>query len=126
MIALGIEQAGIADVLARADRLADNVQRDVQAVVDRYAALIAREAKGFAPVDEGDLRSTIRPLIERFAAQVIAGGIPGDSGALVDYADVVELGQLSNPNYPAQPYLGPAFETHRAAFVRDLREAAAP
>lgn len=90
------------------------VQRRVQEVVDRYAEIIAREAKGLAPVDSGTLRASIRYELYELAARVLAA---------TPYAAAVELGRTDNPNYPVQPFLAPALEIHRTAFERDLESA---
>lgn len=110
---------GMADVLGALDRYARAVPPRVSAVVERFTEIVAREAKGLAPVDTGDLRGTIRAVLSRIASEgvgeVHAGGIDG-----VDYALWVEVGTRFSP---AQPYLVPALEAHRAAFVRAIREA---
>ena len=91
----------------------------VEAVVERYTVLIAREMQGLAPVDTGRLRGSIGSELRRIAGQVV-----GYVFARADHAIYPELGVASNPNYPRQPYLRPALETHRAAFYRDLKRAA--
>lgn len=97
----------------------------VEAVVVEFTALITRDAQGNAPVDSGDLRSTIRGVLEQaaqaVAARIVAGGIPGAAtGRLVDYALFVELGTA---NAAAQPFLFPAFERHRLPFIEAVRRA---
>jgi hypothetical protein len=76
-----------------------------------------------APEDEGDLKETGRVEPEQpdgsMEARVVFGGKSG-SNKYVDYADVVEEGDPDRPNYPAQPYLGPA-----ARDVDDLADVAA-
>lgn len=85
------------------------VEKDVQALIRRYAYLIEQEAKRLCPVDTGNLRSTIRTELEEFAGAVVVGA---------DYAAFVELGTHDSP---AQPYLFPAWEMYREAFIRDLQ-----
>lgn len=119
-----VDTAEVNRLLAQIERAGRQVQDVAERVVKDYLELIAREAKGYAPVDEGDLRSTIRVELERLAGAVIAGGIPGaETGKMVDYADVVELGRRDNPNYKPQPYLRPAFEQHAPGFARALQAA---
>ena len=109
--------SGVKGVQAALRAAEGRARSAVQGVVNRYAATIAREAKGLAPVDTGALRESIRYVLSRFAAEVIAGN------EAVTWAAVVELGRADNAGYPIQPYLGPAFEMHRAAFVRDITAA---
>ena len=113
-MSLALSVSGASDV-ARAIREAqDRAQDAVQAVVERYADAIAREAKGFAPVDTGALRGSIRTALSRFSADILAGDDE------ITYAAFVELGTI---NAAAQPFLAPAFEANRAPFVRDLKAA---
>lgn len=110
---------------------AADVQRRVEAVVEEYALLIERDAKANAPVDTGDLRSTIRSVLNGVSAEVLAGGIPGEAtGEVVEHAAAIEFGlsysRLSDRaqvQTQAQPYLFPAYEANRAAFVEALRAA---
>ena len=71
---------------------------------------IALTAEAFAkvecPVDTGNLRNSITHDSDEKSAVV---------GTNVEYAAYVELG-TSNPNYPRQPYLQPAFENHMAQY----------
>jgi HK97 gp10 family phage protein len=76
--------------------------------VDRAADHIVNLAQQLCPVDEGDLRSTIRKegdagTGERF---VKAGGISGPN-KFVDYGAFVEYGTDKSP---AQPFFFPAVE----------------
>lgn len=67
-------------------------------------------SKGLVPVDEGDLKSTLRVEQEARtgAASLIAGGIPGkETGKDVSYAQFVEWGTATAP---AQPFMKPAVE----------------
>lgn len=110
-----VDLSGVQDVIAAAARASVAVRVRVQAVIDRYTEIIAREARGLAPVDTGELRQSIQAELGPLASTILASA---------PHAAVVELGRSDNPNYPAQPFLGPAVEMHRAAFERDLRAAA--
>lgn len=96
---------------------ARRVEAAVAAVVTEYALLIQRDAQVLAPVDTGALRDSIRVELEALAARVLAGGTLD-----VDYERFVEFG---TSRAPAQPFLFPAFERHKAAFVRAVRAAVA-
>lgn len=110
----------------------------VRAVVERFTDLVAREAQGLAPYDQGDLRASIRGFMDA-AAQAILGRVE----AAAPHAPYVEFGtgaRVAIPagleqaarkfyvdgsgNSPAQPFLFPAFEMHRADFVRAIKRAA--
>lgn len=71
------------------------------------ADLIADLAQQLAPEDEGTLKDSkqVRPGDEP-GTYIVSFGGPGTGAE--DYATIVEYGDPSNPNYPAQPYLGPA------------------
>src|SRR3982750_1553032 len=90
--------------LARVD--ASSVLRDLQS-----AGVLDMEAG--VPVRTGDLRSTIRAGdVDRDHAEILAGGIPGASGQMVDYPVYVELGTRQ---MKAQPFMKPALYRRRSA-----------
>lgn len=111
MFTLSVNTSEVQAVVANLARAGERATAAAQAVIDRYAALIAREAKGLAPFDTGALRASIRAELSRLAAVVLSD---------LPYSSAVELGVRSRPAYPAQPFLGPALETHRSGFTRDL------
>lgn len=80
---------------------------NVSAVTKHVAEEVAADARLIVPVDEGDLKSTIR--VEDAGdgkARVVAGGEHGHvTGKPVDYAGYVELGTRY---MEAQPYLKPS------------------
>lgn len=78
----------------------------IDAGAKQAAEYVADLAQQLAPEDTGDLKASkqVTPG-ERPGSYIVSFG-GGDSG--VDYAEIVEYGDPSNPNYPAQPYLGPA------------------
>lgn len=86
-----------------------SVSRGLPAAVDRGVFRTAQEvyedADANVPVDTGDLRASGR--IEPDAPDGSASYQVVYGGGAVDYARWVEEGN-DNPNYPAQPYLGPA------------------
>lgn len=133
MITLNVTgDRAIGSAIARA------VQARVEAVnraIERGTNLVAREAQGLAPYDDGELRGSIRPLIERLAGMVVAGAphapyVEFGTGDLVEIPEGAE--EAARAFYvnglgmtPAQAFLRPALEMHRAEIVRDLREAMA-
>lgn len=111
---LSLNATGVREVNALLARATRDTEAAAQAVVDRYAGLVEREAKALAPVDTGALRQNIRAELGRLAASVVSD---------LPYSAAVELGRADLPAYPVQPYLVPAFERHRAGFLRDLKRA---
>ena len=89
-------------------------RRGIADLVARYLEIIAREARGLAPVDTGALRESIETdaarVLTELAGLVVAGA---------DYAAFVEHG---TSRMAAQPFLFPAFEMHARAFYDDLRQ----
>jgi hypothetical protein len=81
----------------------------------------AEIARQLCPVDEGDLKSTVR--IERVRARLWklkAGGIPGTAtGKFVDYALYVEGGTI---HQEAQPFIHPAMVEARKNLLRRLAQ----
>jgi HK97 gp10 family phage protein len=74
---------------------------------------VADVMRDLAPVDTGDMRSTIRVLdVTANNARIGAGGIPGAvTGNLVDYVVYVERG---TSKMSAQPFMRPALYRYRA------------
>ena len=84
-----------------------------RAGVNRLADLIVEDAVRLSPIDEGDLRSTIRHggVSGNGTVTFYAGGKRGAvTGKMVDYAHHVEYGTGRGP---AQPYLRPAIIKNR-------------
>lgn len=82
-----------------------------QAAVTAAAAQVEAHAKTTAPVDTGNLRSSIqaRP----------AGALAADVVAQAEYAIYQEFGTYK---MAAQPFMGPAAEAVRPAFEAAMRQ----
>lgn len=94
----------------------------VQAGTDRAAEQVLDLAQQLCPVDSGDLKGSGR-VGRSTRAGGGAGSIAGRVGTVgqvaqssvifgggdITYAQYVEYGN-GNPNYPAQPFLGPALK----------------
>lgn len=93
------------------DTFLDGLDEAIDSGTHARATRVKDQAVENAPEDEGDLKETGRVEPEQpdgsGVARVVFGGKSG-SHKYVDYAHVVEQGNPDNPNYPAQPYLGPA------------------
>lgn len=89
------------------------LRQRVKDLVKLRLLLIETDAKLFAPVDTGRLRSAIH-------SEVDANGLGGSVEVDVDYAVYQEFGTT---RIPAHPFLAPAFEKNRLPFIADLRAA---
>jgi hypothetical protein len=106
--------------------------------IERSAINIEREAKNLCPVDFGILRSSIEKTVDASDAGRI---LSAEVGTNVEYAPFVEFGTgsgVSVPagqeefamqfkgktgrkrNYPARPFLFPAWERERPKFVKSM------
>ncbi len=91
-----------ADQVARLQRAMERmpalVQQELGKAVVKLILIIEATAKKACPVDTGNLRSSITPVVESWAR--------GFVGTNVEYAPFVEYGTR---HAPAQPFLEPAF-----------------
>lgn len=73
---------------------------------------VADVMRQLAPVDEGDMVSTVRPsVISETLGRVTVGGMPGEvTGKPVGYAHYVERG---TSKMSAQPFMRPALFRYR-------------
>jgi HK97 gp10 family phage protein len=106
--------------------------------IERSAINIEREAKNACPVDFGILRSSIEKTVDASDAGRI---LSAEVGTNVEYAPFVEFGTgsgVSVPagqeefamqfkgktgrkrNYPARPFLFPAWEQERPKFLKSM------
>lgn len=90
------------------------------AVMRATAARIEADAKLAAPVDTGNLRSSISSTA---SGDVRTGEISIEVGPTADYGIYVELG---TSRARAQPYLFPAADRHEDAFYKAMAAAAEP
>lgn len=79
-------------------KMPDLIAEELGNAVRDLVLLVEEVAKRNCPVDTGNLRSSITPVIEHWAA--------GYVGTNVEYAPYVEYGTEKTP---AQPFLEPAF-----------------
>lgn len=115
MATLTVEIKGINELLAKAERYAEDVPQRLGAALTRGALLVEREAKALAPVDTGRLRASIT-----HGVTVTPVGAEATVGTGVEYAVFQEFG---TSRQPAQPFLFPAFEANRVEIVRSIAEA---
>ena len=84
---------------------AAEVAAKAYSVVRKTTYDIERDAKVFAPVDTGNLRSGIHATVD---------GLEGEVAPSADYARYVELG---TSRMAPQPYMRPAADRHEPGFV---------
>ena len=99
------------------DKIAAKLPQEAARIVEDSARHIEGDAKIRVPVDTGNLQGAItsdpvRP--DKLTWLVHTGD--------VEYAEFVEYGVRSKPNYPIQPYMTPAAEAERPHFVREMTE----
>jgi len=91
-------------------------ERAQQAVMGTAYEILKRAADR-CPVDTGALQGSLRVEEGVLEALVIAGGGVRPDGKPIDYAPYVEFG---TDRAPAQPFLIPAAEEERPAFLERL------
>lgn len=80
--------------------------------VQKSAADIKRDAQAFAPVDTGNLRSSIG-----YETQELASAVTAEIGPTAAYGPYVEYGTSRTA---PQAFLGPAFDRHVGAFEKAI------
>lgn len=124
-----VEVTGVSTILANMERISSELERDLQRIIKKYALRIERDAKRMAPVDEGRLRSSIRAVLEKLAAEVLTDVYyapfqefgTGRRGAASDVDPPENYVYGSTAGIDPNPFLVPAFERHRASFEREVR-----
>lgn len=108
---LSIELRGVDGLKAKLLNLVPKVRTGTQQTVAEVALLIESDAKLLSPVDTGRNRASIHTDIapNGLSAQVAAG---------TEYAVHLEFGTRY---MRARPFLFPAFEKNRAAFLAALK-----
>ncbi len=86
---------------------------DARPLLSDLAEDVAADMRRLAPVDEGDMVSTIRVLgASASRISVVVGGIKGKAtGKMVDYVVYVERG---TSRMAAQPFMAPATYRYRS------------
>ncbi|WP_071884449.1 HK97-gp10 family putative phage morphogenesis protein [Hymenobacter sp. APR13] len=110
---------GISVKLQGADNLKTKLQaylistpKRVQIAVDTYGYEVESTAKQLVRVDTGLLRSSISYQRD--------GSFKGEVTVNAAYAKYIEFGTRKMPAYP---FLNPAVQQHRAAFLANLKQA---
>ena len=93
---------------------ARKVSKAAPLVVAKSAFDIEASAKIYAPVDTGDLESSVGATPDGLVAEI---------GPTVEYGEYVERGTTNKdgtPRTPAQPYMEPALEDNEPGFVNGI------
>lgn len=109
-----VQVKGLQKLQKRADRLVKEVRVAAERAVSEEAEEVRDEMSRRVPVDEGDLRDSIRADVDKrsLAAEV------GPRGRDRYYGYFVEFG---TKNMSAQPFAGPAGELARRSFPDRLK-----
>lgn len=90
-----------------------NVDQKIETALEIIGGMAEGYAKGYAPVDTGNLRNSItHETTDNGHAVVI--------GSNVQYAPYQELG-APNAHVPAHPYLRPAIENHLSEYQEVMK-----
>lgn len=100
--------------LNKIERYSAEAQKRVKAQIQKSVYQIASDARKLAPVDTGNLRSSIT------GSSNVKAGFAGTVSTNVDYAAFVEFGTRKSP---AQPFMFPAAESERPLFEEGMRRA---
>lgn len=105
-----VKVLGGADLVAALARVGVKGRQIAVQHVQRASLAIERDAKSRCPVDTGRLRSSIHPTFKQ-------NGLGAEIITDVVYAPFVEFGTVRSA---AQPFMFPAAEQNREAFVKGL------
>jgi len=118
-----IEILGLTELEDNLSNLEEKLGKALAEALDKISEKIRDDAKGFAPVDTGALRKSIRTEKKgKLQVSIIAGGggvINPKTGREVDYAGYVEFG---TSRMSPQPYMQPALEKNRDEILRIVKE----
>ena len=96
--------------ISHVNEVKDAVEQNLSRAAEIIGGMAESYAKGYAPVDTGNLRNSISHATEDNGHTVIIG-------TNVQYAPYQELG-APNAHVPAHPYLRPAIERHVNEYKR--------
>ncbi|QFG09554.1 tail completion or Neck1 protein [Arthrobacter phage TripleJ] len=96
-----------------------NIGRGAQVVVRKAAIDTERDAKNFAPVDTGNLKSSIGHSDLRNVGQ--SGSLEAEVGPTANYGHYVEFG---TSRMAPRAFLGPALDRNAPAFAQALEQLA--
>lgn len=89
----------------------DAIKEAIQRAIVKGCLQIEADAKGYCPVDTGNLRASITTKIEELSGEV---------GTNVEYAEFVEMGTVKSA---PQPFLYPALKQNQEKIKREIKKA---
>ena len=140
---ISVGEKGKKEVLANLQHMTMALASDIKEAVVSSSETVSHDAKGFCPVSDGRLRSSIRAAYYR-------NHLASEVGTDVEYAPYVEFGSrphwapiaplrrwaekhgispfavqlsIARKGTPAQPFLFPAFEVEREYFIEKVKAA---
>jgi HK97 gp10 family phage protein len=123
-----VQIIGMAAFQAKLSAASKTVREAAQQRLDREADRLVEAIRGAAPVDDGELRDSVRKEAteQQPGVRIEAGGTPetmrpGDDGHVHDVAKSTEYGTRTRA---AHPFFWPMIEAHEEAIGRALSEAA--
>lgn len=120
---------GLNDLNRRLAALSAATKAELRTALDESADRVVAIQKSLAPVDEGDLRNSIRkePGEHELQIRIVAGGSAttkavrnGATAPRIDYAVIAEFGTA---NRPARPFFYPGYRALRKAIRARLSRA---
>lgn len=125
------EMLGLGGFLADVDALRDDVRATLEGAVDTTTRNVQRRARSHVPRDRGDLANAIQTAGRGLSRSVglADASVPsrgGRNSAHLNpwvYGLWVEIGLKHNPNYPKQPYMGPAVDQEEPFHVERCEQA---
>ena len=118
-----IEIVGLTELENKLSNLDVKLGKALAEALEEIAGKICDDAKGFAPVDTGALRKSIRVEKKgKLQVSVVAGGggvVNPKTGREVNYAGFVEFG---TSRMSPQPYMKPALEKNMDLILRVVKE----
>jgi len=121
-MSMEIEIVGFRELEDKLSNLKEKLNHALAEALEEIAEKIRDDAKGFAPVDTGSLRKSIR--VER-EGELQFSVVAGDGGVInprmgreVDYAGYVEFG---TSRMSPQPYMQPALEKNRDEILQVIK-----
>lgn len=124
---MDLDIKGMDKLFKNLDRIKKDFEKEIEKIINEGAKLIKKDAKSRVPVDSGDLKKSIKVKkleIKKNRIKIGVGPVyekGGDDDVFYWY--FVEFGHPeSDDNYPAQPYLRPAFEKNKRKVKRTIKK----
>ena len=104
---------GLGNLIIKMNTLETELKKEVEKEMNQALLPVKVEAVSIAPFDTGALSRSIA-----IRTEVTEEAIIGKVGAYIDYAKYLEFG---TSKMKAQPFLRPAFDTHKMEVSEDIK-----